>query len=308
MKQESNDQLVGIVNNIMSSYKEIGGINHIHGPNLPSKNSIASILRQIEALIFPGFVEQIGADEDSLPYHTAEKTYKIAKELIQEACKSFHYRQKAQGQPINSPKCRAMATEAVLFLLGEIPNLRRMLKDDVQALYMGDPAAKSTDEVILSYPATEAILVHRVAHILYKLDVPLIPRIMSELVHSRTGIDIHPGATIGRRFCIDHGTGIVIGETTVIGDDVKIYQGVTLGALSVKKEEAQVKRHPTIENNVTIYSGSTILGGKTVIGTGSVIGGNTWITSSVPAHSVIMNIPKEQMIRVKDKFVPDYTI
>jgi serine O-acetyltransferase len=308
MNTHGKEDLVQIVDNIMASYKEIGGINHIMGPNLPSRNSVGRILNEIESLIFPGFVERIGVDQASLAYHTAECVYRIAKDLIPEANKSFQYKQRADGEELNPQLALEEATEAVYILLKEIPNLRRMIRDDVQALYMGDPAAKSIEEVILSYPATEAILVHRVAHILFKLGVPLIPRMMSEHVHSKTGIDIHPGATIGRRFCIDHGTGIVIGETCIIGDDVKVYHGVTLGALSVKKEEAEKKRHPTIENGVTIYPGATILGGDTKVGTGTVIGGNTWLTSSVPAYSVIITNPKEQLMKQRGKFTPDYQI
>jgi len=160
---------------------------------------------------------------------------------------------------------------------------------DVRAAVEGDPAANSADEVILAYPSVAAITVHRIAHFLYERQVPLLPRIMSEYIHHRTGIDIHPGATIGRSFFIDHGTGIVIGETAQVGDRVKLYQGVTLGALSVSRSMRGRKRHPTIENDVTIYSGATILGGDTVVGTGSVIGGNVWLVTSVPPYSKVYN-------------------
>lgn len=159
---------------------------------------------------------------------------------------------------------------------------------DVQAIFKGDPAARSNEEVILSYPGLQAITVYRIAHFLYEAGVPIVPRIMSEYIHGRTGIDINPGAKIGSSFFIDHGTGIVIGETSVIGNNVKIYQGVTLGALSVKKELMDKKRHPTIEDDVTIYAGATILGGATIIGKGSVIGGNTWVTESVPAGTKLI--------------------
>lgn len=162
-----------------------------------------------------------------------------------------------------------------------------MILDDAKAIFEGDPAAQSIDEVILAYPGFYAIAVHRIAHELYRESVPVLPRVLSEFAHERSGIDIHPGATIGSSFCIDHGTGIVIGETTTIADNVKIYQGVTLGALSVDKSFAATKRHPTIESNVVIYSGATILGGKTVVGKGSVIGGNVWLTESVPENSVV---------------------
>lgn len=168
-----------------------------------------------------------------------------------------------------------------------LPSIMRSLDMDAEAIYKGDPAARSTDEVILAYPGFYAITIYRIAHELFLLGVPVIPRILSEYAHEKTGIDIHPGAGIGERFCIDHGTGIVIGETTIIGNDVKIYQGVTLGALSVDKSFASIKRHPTIENNVVIYAQAVILGGNTVIGERSVIGGNAWITESVPPNSVV---------------------
>lgn len=171
--------------------------------------------------------------------------------------------------------------------LDRLPEVHNFLIQDAQAILLGDPAAQSMREVIRTYPGFYAIAVYRVAHELFRLQVPLIPRILTEHAHSRTGIDIHPAAQIGERFCIDHGTGIVIGETTAIGNDVKIYQGVTLGALSVDKEMAQTKRHPTIEDRVVIYSGATILGGNTVIGHDSIIGGNVWVTKSVPPHSML---------------------
>lgn len=168
-----------------------------------------------------------------------------------------------------------------------LPGIHEMLVEDAQAILDGDPAARSLTEVISTYPGFYALAIHRVAHRLCRLGVPLMPRMLSEIAHRETGIEIHPGATIGRRFCIDHGTGVVIGETVIIGDDVKVYQGVTLGALSVAKEMARTKRHPTIEAGVVIYAGATILGGDTVIGAGSIIGGNTWIVRSVPADSRI---------------------
>lgn len=172
-------------------------------------------------------------------------------------------------------------------IFSEIPGIRSELLLDIEAIYMGDPAAKSKEEVVRSYPGFYAISAHRFAHYLLSLGIKLIPRIISENAHQRTGIDVHPGAKIGKRFCIDHGTGVVIGETTEIGSNVKIYQGVTLGAVSVKKEDAKIKRHPTIEDNVVIYAGATILGGETVIGKNSIVGGNVWLTRSVPEGSKI---------------------
>jgi serine O-acetyltransferase len=184
----------------------------------------------------------------------------------------------------------------------EIPNIHSLLLLDAKAICEGDPAAKSVDEVILAYPGFTAIAIYRIAHELYKLNIPLLPRILTEYAHQLSGVDIHPGATIGESFFIDHGTGIVIGETTVIGSNVKIYQGVTLGALSVKKDLAETKRHPTIENNVVIYSNAVILGGKTIIGKNAVIGGNVWLTRSVAQNSVVLHTNE---INVKDNSTSD---
>jgi serine O-acetyltransferase len=188
-----------------------------------------------------------------------------------------------------NPSIKGKASDIAENFLNKLPEIARITDTDVEAAFNGDPAAYSKEEIIITYPGFYAICVYRLAHALHKLDVPLIPRLMSEYAHEKTGIDIHPGAVIGENFFVDHGTGVVIGETSLIGKNVKIYQGVTLGALSVKKKLQSVKRHPTIESDVVIYANSTILGGDTIIGTGSVIGGNTWITESVPAQSVIMN-------------------
>ena len=195
--------------------------------------------------------------------------------------------------------------EVVGSFIARLPEVRRMLETDIQAAYEGDPAATSRMEVVMAYPGMYAVTVHRLAHELYRLKVPIIPRIMSELAHSRTGIDIHPGASIGEGFFIDHGTGVVIGETTVIGNNVKIYQGVTLGALSFPKDESTGmlmkghKRHPDVEDNVVIYAGATILGGDTVIGHDSEIGGNVWLMESIPPHSRVYNKPPVPEIREK---------
>ena len=238
-----------LVDGIMQSYDNYGLVNRSDAENFPNRQTVVSILSDVQSLIFPGF--------------------RIEEDNIQES------------------HCFALAEKTALALIEEIPEIRRKVQLDTIAAFNGDPAAKSNEEVILSYPGLEAIVVHRIAHFLYKNGVPIIPRIMSEHVHGKTGVDIHPGATIGESFFIDHATGVVIGETTVIGNNVKIYQGVTLGALSVKKSLQDKKRHPTREDDVTIYAGATILGGDTVIGKGCTIGGNTWITKSVPAESVI---------------------
>lgn len=195
-----------------------------------------------------------------------------------------------------------------LYFFDQFTQLRQELEDLIYIFYANDPASKSEIEIILAYPGFFAIAVHRLAHILFKLDTPILPRFLSEYAHSKTGIDIHPGATIGKNFYIDHGTGIVIGETTIIGDNVKIYQGVTLGAFYVSKNLADKKRHPTIENNVTIYAGATILGGTTVIGENSIIGGNVWITESIEDNSIVYQENKPQIKKQKIEQHHDYII
>ncbi|AFG36321.1 serine O-acetyltransferase EpsC [Spirochaeta africana] len=307
-----------LVDAIAASYREIGGINHIQGPNLPSRRTIETILLDLEALIFPGFREQELIEEHDLRFVLVEKVSRLCRTLTTEIQKSLCFEKRlhdsrqassAASSQQDMHDCREIAEGYSMKLIEDIPAIRRMVQLDVEAAFAGDPAAKSTEEVILSYPGVEAIITHRIAHQLWQQQVPLIPRIMSEIVHGKTGIDIHPGAEIGESFFIDHATGVVIGETTRIGRQVKIYQGVTLGALSVKKGKANQKRHPTIEDNVTIYSGATILGGDTVIGEGAIIGGNVWITSSVPPGSKIYNLPSDYIRRNQhNEYLPDFQI
>ena len=269
---------------ILASYSEHGGINPSPAGSFPNREDVVSVLKDILSLIFPGFTTAEAADPKRLAWLTGEKVNRIVPALSAQIEKAFRFLRKDGGAP-----CFSEAEAAALALIEEIPEIRRKASLDASAALEGDPAAKSLEEVILSYPGLEAVVVYRIAHFLHKVGVPIIPRIMSEHVHGKTGIDIHPGAEIGESFFIDHGTGVVIGETCVIGDRVKIYQGVTLGALSVQKSLADKKRHPTIEDDVTIYSNATILGGKTVIGRGSTIGGNTWITRPIPAGSTVYN-------------------
>jgi serine O-acetyltransferase len=284
---------------LVASYSSQGLVNSSRGDNLPSLDSIEDILRGLNELIFPGFRENAGLDHDNLQLITGEKVYHIARELIREVEKSIVFSVKQGRFSCGNEGCHAAAELIVESFFDELPGIRYALIEDMKAAFRGDPAAKSFEEVIVSYPGFEAITVHRLAHFFWTRQVPLIPRMMSELVHGRTGIDIHPGAEIGESFFIDHGTGVVIGETTVIGRDVKLYQGVTLGALSVKKELADKKRHPTIEDNVTIYSGATILGGETIIGRNSVIGGNVWITGSVPPDTMVYTRSGEQVMEAR---------
>lgn len=274
-----------LISNILTSYNEYGGINLSNAQSFPNRQNVIDMLLEILTLLFPGFrtVEQL--DTDNLRYVTGTRVNKIIAGLTGEIKKATLYLCRQRG--LEQSACTKLAEKTAIALIEQIPEIRKKIILDINSALQGDPAAGSTEEIILSYPGIEAIAVHRIAHELHQNGVPIIPRIMSEYIHGKTGIDIHPGATIGEAFFIDHGTGVVIGETTIIGNNVKLYQGVTLGALSVHKEQCCCKRHPTIEDNVTIYAGATILGGCTVIGEGSIIGGNTWVTESVPPKSII---------------------
>jgi len=320
--------LPSIVDRILDSYRSIGAINHLDGPNLPSRDAVVAIIDDLESVVFPGFRDVGPMDWDELSFSVSERLNRVCRALILELekCLCFKYRverdapcgragatssgsagpnaDSSGGGSESYPRlgeCREEAERVTYELLDNLPELRARLKLDVEAAFAGDPASKSREEVILSYPGVEAVLVHRLAHELWTREIPLLPRMMSEYIHGKTGIDIHPGATIGDYFFIDHATGVVVGETTVIGNHVKVYQGVTLGALSVKKEEANTKRHPTIEDRVTIYAGATILGGETTIGADSTIGGNVWITSSVPPGSRIYNRPSDYIVRQRHR-------
>lgn len=281
--------LATAVEGILDSYTRHGNINHLEATSLPSKSRVAQLLDQLMDLVFPGYFGEHNLDELTSTYVVGERCARLYRELSVTCARAFRAESAPQGD------LEARAGEVALKLLGAIPRVRDVLATDVQATLQGDPAAASAEEIILSYPGLSAITSHRIAHELYLLGVPMLPRMMSEVTHSRTGIDIHPGALIGPSFLIDHGTGVVMGETTEIGARVRIYQGVTLGALSVRggREEARgKKRHPTIEDDVTIYAGATILGGDTVIGRGSTIGGNVWLTHSVaPGTTVLLDKP-----------------
>lgn len=277
------------IDRILLSYEETGDINKNGSRAFPNKENVVEVLHDLQSLVFPGFKKAEDVDAENLRYLTGQRVNRIVSMLTKEIQKALIYERSACDSSSSPEKshCFALSEKAALALIEEIPNLRRKIHADVVAAYSGDPAAKSNEEVIVSYPGLEAIVTYRLAHFLYVNGIPVIPRIMTEYSHSRTGIDIHPGAEIGESFFIDHGTGVVIGETTVIGRNVKIYQGVTLGALSVKKSLQDKKRHPTIEDGVTIYANATILGGRTTIGAGSVVGGNTWVTSSVAPNSAV---------------------
>jgi serine O-acetyltransferase len=267
---------------------------------VPSDESVKEILSLFQGVLFIGYFGEQNIPDWELESHLHVSMSKLFDVLSTQVAKSL--RHECEGLHELCDNCITRGEEHTLRLMRRVPYIRKMLEGDVQAALDGDPAAKSFDEVIFSYPCIRAIMVHRIAHELYSRGVPLLPRIMSESAHTLTGIDIHPGARIGKNFFIDHGTGVVIGETTVIGDNVKIYQGVTLGALSFPKDDRGnllrgIKRHPTIEDNVTIYAGATVLGGDTVIGKGSTIGGNVWITRSVPPGTRVVIEPPELLIK-----------
>ena len=274
--------LKDITARIVQSYREGGGINHVGGRSLPSRAAIAHILHELEELCFPGFSSDERLTDDTVELVTATRVAFLAGALEEQVTLDLAFQRDLPPYAVRADAARA-ATE----LLDGVPALRAALSLDVQALLDGDPAARAREEIILAYPGLRAVVVHRVAHLFWRAGARLVARMMSEDIHGRTGIDIHPGATIGRSFYIDHGTGVVIGETTVIGDHVKVYQGVSLGALSVSRRLQDQRRHPTIEDHVTIYAGATILGGSTVVGHHSVVGGNVWLVQSVPPYSIV---------------------
>lgn len=277
-KNKEMDALVGA---ILESYQEHPEICSIDTGYRLNNDIIIDLLEKIRSVVFPGFFETKTLNNSSIEYHVGELLEDIQYRLTKQVTRALFHSEQA---PENEKEAFEKAGEIVKKFLKRLPALRAILATDVQAAYDGDPAAFNTDEVIFSYPGVFAITVNRIAHELHVLGVPLIPRIMTEHAHSLTGIDIHPGATIGSYFFIDHGTGVVIGETTIIGTGAKIYQGVTLGALSTRGGQSLrgARRHPTLEDNVTVYSGASILGGETVIGEGAIIGSNAFITSSVP--------------------------
>jgi serine O-acetyltransferase len=279
----------GALDSIVESYAGPEEINNLESAALPNKRAVIDAFNHLKPVIYMGFYSTRSLNRDNLRYAISEHLYPAYEILVEQIDRAVTYEERL-GKA-GATRGSGWSEEALLRLLNALPELRRTLNRDVLAAQEGDPAAKSIEEVIFSYPAIEAITAYRLAHVLHLEQVPMIPRIISEYAHSKTGIDIHPGAEIGERFFIDHGTGVVIGETCVIGNNVKLYQSVTLGALSLRGAESAAlrsrKRHPTLEDDVTIYSGATILGGDTVIGKGSVIGGNVWLTHSVPPNSKI---------------------
>lgn len=295
MEQITEKKIEELVQDLMGENgrgRAIGKINFFHDLD---KRAIVDVLNKIQMMIFPEYFRnehyRVYTAKNFLTVLIEDVLYNLSKQI------AVILKYERQFDETQSEEARAQSMEITLQFLSAISKVREYADTDVEAAYEGDPAAYNKDEIIFCYPGFYAILVYRIAHELYRLNVPLIPRIMTEHAHSITGVDIHPGAKIGKYFFIDHGTGIVIGETTVIGDHVKIYQGVTLGALSTRGGQAlkNVRRHPTIEDNVTIYSGASILGGETVIGREAVVGGNVFITKSVPAGAIV-NLKNQDLV------------
>lgn len=268
---------------LLASYRSHGGINHLDGVNLPSQESVNALASDCMHLLFPGYFEERALTANELPKHVDRLLTQIDKRLATEIEKSLRF--------AKIPEPADKARELTHAFLSQIPEVRRVIKTDVDAAYAGDPAARSVEEIILAYPCVLAISLQRLAHVLYHLRVPLLPRMLTEYAHERTGCDIHPGAQLGSHFFIDHGTGVVIGETAIVGAHVKLYQGVTLGAKSFEVDNdghpiKGVKRHPNVGDHVTIYAHATILGGDTHVGAHSIVGSNVWLMKSIPEHSV----------------------
>lgn len=265
---------------------------------LPQKRDVIAITRGFQEVIYPGYFGDQTLYREFLHGHLGDQLFSLSRQLEREVVKALAAVCRKPGGVALEPRAHD-AHAVVLDFFENLPAVMDLVAADVEAAYEGDPAATCLEEVVLAYPGVKAVFTYRIAHQLHLLGVPLIPRIMTEFAHNETGVDIHPGAAIGREFFIDHGTGVVIGETTVIGDRVKLYQGVTLGALSFPRDPdgglvRGTKRHPTLEDDVVVYAGATILGGKTVVGRGSVIGGNVWLTTSVPPGSTV-TLPREQI-------------
>ncbi|KAF0173588.1 MAG: Serine O-acetyltransferase [Limisphaerales bacterium] len=287
-----------LTNDLLASYARVGGINHLDGKNLPSKTAIAGITVDLLRLLFPGFFEEKPLHSSELKVETAILMDFVQGRLEDELLKALEYRSRDSAKKKDQ---RPEARQLTLEFLGRLPHLREILQTDAEAAFNGDPAALSKEEVIVAYPFMEAIAVQRMAHELYRQEVVLLPRIMTEWAHSRSGMDLHPGARIGTHFFVDHCTGTVIGETCHIGNHVKMYQGVGLVARSLAGGQALKgqKRHPTVEDHVTIYAGATIVGGETVIGAHSTVGANVFLMHSVPPHSLVLY--EEVNVKVLDK-------
>lgn len=284
------EKLPDITEKIIDSCLDEDSFTHMNNDPIPSQAEIVRIVEEFKKILFPGYFSKEKVDQYNLRYKLGLSVSHLFKKVSHQIISSFRHECMRYDKPCEV--CINRGYESALKLFEKVPELRKVLATDVKAMFNGDPAAQNYDEIIFSYPGIFAITVYRVAHELYEMNIPMIPRIMSEYAHSVTGIDIHPGAKIDESFAIDHGTGIVIGETTDIGKNVRLYQGVTLGALSLPRNAGEkykgVKRHPTLEDDVIVYSGTTILGGETTIGKRAVIGGNVWLTESVPEDTMVL--------------------
>ena len=302
------DQLPALTERIVRTYDEVDTINHLDHCPLPSYDVVISVCEDLKEILYPGYRRREDLHRGNVAYHVGSLVDGLHDKLTVQIGRALRHEAGGKCDGTDQQDFEAMGQAKTLAFLDQLPALRTRLAKDVQAAYDGDPACKNLDEVIFCYPGLEAVTVFRLAHLLHELEIPFIPRMMTEWAHRRTGIDIHPGATIGDYFFIDHGTGVVIGETCEIGEHVKLYQGVTLGALSFPTDgEGNLvrgqKRHPTIEDGVVIYAQATILGGRTVIGSGAVIGSNVWLTRSVaPRTTVLLEKPK---LRMQSEEVPE---
>jgi serine O-acetyltransferase len=294
---------------LLASYRGDERARRISQRYLPSREAIVEILESVLDLMYPGYFGRRDLSGDNLEAHVADQVAALVPKLERELEHCLCYGRERETQTAEVGECAPRAHEVGEIFLRRLPQIRALLLGDVQAAFDGDPAALNIDEIILSYPGMLAVSVYRIAHALYDLGVPMMARIMTEWAHSKTGCDIHPGATIGARFFIDHATGVVIGETTHIGEGVKLYQGVTLGALSFPRDSSGhiirgKKRHPTVEDGATLYANATVLGGQTVVGAGSVIGGSVFLARSVPPRSRVSLKDPELRVMTKDS-APD---
>jgi serine O-acetyltransferase len=295
--QTYREEIAGVVRELVQSCYSQDCFAHVGPEPIPSREAVIAIIYRVFRLLYPGYFSRRPVDAVNLTFDLGQEAVASFEEISRQVTRSFRHECLRYGLPCIH--CQEKGQEEAVRFLRALPRLRAVLATDVKAAYSGDPAAKSFDEVIFSYPGLFAVTVYRAAHQLFRQGVPLMPRIMTEYAHSRTGIDIHPGAEIGESFFIDHGTGVVIGETTEIGHRVRLYQGVTLGALSLPPDQVESlrsqKRHPNVEDDVIIYAGATILGGNTVIGARAVIGGNVWLTESVPPDTKVF-LKKPELI------------
>jgi len=285
------DKIPKTVKRLVKAWSNKESYEHAGPVPLPSHEAVVQIIHQARRVLFPGYFTEATINANSIEYMTGQEITELYTNLSKQIILAIQH--ECFRAKESCTHCRVRGHEICLKFIEELPKIEEVLFTDIKAALEGDPAAKSPDEIIFSYPGLLAITIYRMANALHRLSVPILPRIMTEYAHSLTGIDIHPGATIGNNFFIDHGTGIVIGETTEIGNNVRLYQGVTLGALSLPRDAGELyrnqKRHPTIEDEVIIYANTTILGGKTTIGAHSIIGGNIWLTESVPANTKVLH-------------------